>query len=91
MGTHDLGFMICPWARLQWDLHRDLKAFDTLMTAANTLADRFSDKVGCMRSWDVCQTKVYSFTDPSKDFLVIIVSLMSEKRLLMARRALLTE
>ncbi|EGU89142.1 hypothetical protein HZS61_014813 [Fusarium oxysporum f. sp. conglutinans] len=77
MGTHDLGFMICPWARLQWDLHRDPKAFDTLMTAANTLADRFSAKVGCIRSWDVCQTKVYSFTDPSKDFLVIIDNMMN--------------
>lgn len=91
MGTHDLGFMICPWARLQWDLHRDPKAFDTLMTAANTLADRFSAKVGCIRSWDVCQTKVYSFTDPSKDFLVIIVSSMSKQRLLLVRIALLTQ
>ena len=90
MGTHDLGFMICPWARLQWDLHRDPKAFDTLMTAANTLADRFSETIGCIRSWDVCQTKIYSFTDPKKDFLVIIVSLMSEKRHLLIRLALLT-
>ncbi|KAG5792378.1 hypothetical protein H9Q69_008574 [Fusarium xylarioides] len=47
------------------------------MTAANTLADRFSEKVGCIRSWDVCQTKVYSFTDPSKDFLVIIDNMMN--------------
>ncbi|KAH7168237.1 Six-hairpin glycosidase-like protein [Fusarium sp. MPI-SDFR-AT-0072] len=77
MGTHDLGFMICPWARLQWDLHRDPKALGTLMTAANTLADRFSEKVGCIRSWDMCQTKVYSFTDPSKDFLVIIDNMMN--------------
>lgn len=74
LGTHDLGFMIFPWARVQWDLHRDQKAFDTMMKAANTLADRFSETTGCMRSWDKCQTKCYSFTDTSKDFLVIIVS-----------------
>lgn len=74
LGTHDLGFMIAPWARVQWDLFRDQRAFDALMTAADTLADRFSEKAGCVRSWDICKTKCYSFEDTSKDFLVIIVS-----------------
>ncbi|KAH7231572.1 Six-hairpin glycosidase-like protein [Fusarium solani] len=77
LGTHDLGFMIFPWARVQWDLHRDQRAFDTMMKAANTLADRFSETTGCMRSWDKCQTKCYSFTDTSKDFLVIIDNMMN--------------
>ena len=57
LGTHDLGFMIFPWARVQWDLHRDQRAFDTMMKAANTLADRFSETTGCMRSWDKCPCK----------------------------------
>jgi hypothetical protein len=66
--------MIAPWARLQWELNHDRRSFDTLHTAADTLASRFNDTVGCLRSWDTCETKVYSFTDPSTDFLVIIVS-----------------
>ncbi|KAL2689007.1 hypothetical protein Neosp_003057 [[Neocosmospora] mangrovei] len=61
LGTHDLGFMIFPWARVQWDLHRDQRAFDTMMKAANTLADRFSETTG--------------YT--SKDFLVIIDNMMN--------------
>ncbi|KAB5518165.1 Six-hairpin glycosidase-like protein [Coniochaeta sp. 2T2.1] len=76
-GTHDLGFMIAPWARLQWELNHDRRSFDTLQTAADTLASRFSDTVGCMRSWDTCETKAYSFTDPSADFLVIIDNMMN--------------
>ncbi|KAF4342253.1 Unsaturated glucuronyl hydrolase [Fusarium beomiforme] len=77
LGMHDLGFMICPWTRLQWDLDHNEKAFDTLLTAANTLADRFCESVGCIRSWHVCQTKIYSFEDPDKDFLVIIDNMMN--------------
>ena len=73
-GTHDLGFMLCPWARLQWELNRDQRSFDTLMTGAEMLASRYSEEVGCIRSWDTCQTKSYSFLDPETDFLVIIVS-----------------
>ncbi|KAJ4314813.1 hypothetical protein N0V84_008699 [Fusarium piperis] len=61
LGTHDLGFMVCPWARVQWDINRDQRAFDTMMRAANTLADRFSETTG--------------YT--SKDFLVIIDNMMN--------------
>ncbi len=72
-GTHDLGFMIAPWARKAWDLDHDMGAHSTMITAARTLGARFNAKVQSLRSWDVCVTKRYSFTDPSKDFLVIIV------------------
>ena len=72
--THDLSFMISPWARLAWDLDQDVKAYETLITAAKTLASRYNTKTKCLRSWDTCVTNRYSFTDPSLDFLVIIVS-----------------
>jgi hypothetical protein len=73
--THDLNFMISPWARVAWELNRDVKAYETLLTAAKTLGSRYNTKTKCLRSWDTCVTKRYSFTDPSLDFLVIIVSL----------------
>ncbi|KAL4938379.1 hypothetical protein BDV06DRAFT_215151 [Aspergillus oleicola] len=75
--THDLGFMIAPWAFKAWSLHRDPQAYASLVLAANSLASRFDDKVQSIRSWDICHTKRYSFTDPSKDFLVIIDNMLN--------------
>jgi len=72
--THDLSFMISPWARPAWELEKDSRAYGTLITAAKTLAQRYSPKTQCLRSWDTCVTNRYSFVDPSEDFLVIIVS-----------------
>lgn len=79
-GTHDLGFMISPWARKAWELEHDTRAYNTCITAAKTLGARFNEKVQGLRSWDTCVTKRYSFTDPSKDFLVIIVQRPSSSK-----------
>ncbi|KAI0015917.1 Six-hairpin glycosidase-like protein [Xylariomycetidae sp. FL0641] len=76
-GTHDLGFMIMPWAKLAWELNRDHRAFMAMKGAANTLLSRFDPKIGCMRSWDKCMTKKYNFDDPQKDFLMIIDNMMN--------------
>ncbi|KAH6683952.1 unsaturated glucuronyl hydrolase [Halenospora varia] len=67
--THDLSFMISPWARKAWELDHDQKAYECLLTAAQNLASRYDSKIGALRSWDTCVTKRYSFTDPTKDFL----------------------
>ncbi|KAL4869463.1 hypothetical protein BDV12DRAFT_208556 [Aspergillus spectabilis] len=75
--THDVGFMIAPWALKAWTLHRDPRAYSSLILAAHSLASRFDERVQSLRSWDVCHTKVYSFIDPSKDFLVIIDNMLN--------------
>lgn len=75
--THDLGFMIQPWARIGWELDKDIDCYNSLVTAANALASRYDPRVGCIRSWDTCFTKRYAFGDPDKDFLVIIDNMMS--------------
>ena len=72
--THDLGFMIFPWARVAWELNHDVKAYETIIRASRSLASRYSPSVGAFRSWDTCVTKRYSFQNPAVDFLVIIVS-----------------
>lgn len=76
-GTHDLGFMIAPWAVKAWELNRDPDALTSLVTAAHVLASRFDAKIQAIRSWDTCVTKRYAFTDPSKDFLVIIDNMLN--------------
>ncbi|KAF2795544.1 glycoside hydrolase family 88 protein [Melanomma pulvis-pyrius CBS 109.77] len=75
--THDLGFMIQPWARIGWEIEKDISCFNSLVTAAHALASRFDPRVGCIRSWDTCFTKRYSFGDPGDDFLVIIDNMMN--------------
>ncbi|KAJ6001351.1 hypothetical protein N7522_006578 [Penicillium canescens] len=75
--THDLGFMIAPWAMKSWEIHRDPAAFNTLIMAAHSLASRFNATTQCLRSWDVCITQKYKFTDPSRDFLVIIDNMLN--------------
>ncbi|KAL4878465.1 Six-hairpin glycosidase-like protein [Aspergillus karnatakaensis] len=75
--THDVGFMIAPWALKAWSLHRDPQAYSSLILAAHSLASRFDEKVQSLRSWDIVHTKVYSYTDPSKDFLVIIDNMLN--------------
>ncbi|KAL3463712.1 Six-hairpin glycosidase-like protein [Aspergillus heterothallicus] len=75
--THDVGFMIAPWAIKAWELHRDPQAYGSLVLAAHSLASRFDPVVQSLRSWDVCHTKRYSFTDLSTDFLVIIDNMLN--------------
>lgn len=75
--THDLGFMIMPWARPAWELRHDTSARETLDTAAATLHGRYSPAVGAIRSWDTCVTRAYSFQDPASEFLVVIDNMMN--------------
>ncbi|KAJ4854339.1 glycosyl hydrolase family 88 domain-containing protein [Trichoderma breve] len=75
--THDLGFMIFPWAKLAWTLDHDILARDTIIRASRVLASRYVPATGAIRSWDTCTTLRYSFTDPTKDFLFIIDNMMN--------------
>jgi hypothetical protein len=63
-----------PWAKVAYEMNRDLRALETIKTAADTLYSRYSSKLGCIRSWDKCMTKKYNFQDVDVDFMVIIVS-----------------
>jgi hypothetical protein len=84
--THDLGFMIAPWAMKAWEIQRDAAAYNSLVMAAHSLASRFNATTQCLQSWDVCITNRYSFTDPSKDFLVIIDNMLNLDLLFWAAR-----
>jgi hypothetical protein len=76
--THDLGFMVMPWAQVGWELDGDRRCYQSMIAAAYALASRFDRRIGATRSWDTCVTKRYMFTDPRDAFLVIIDSMMSE-------------
>lgn len=70
--NHDLGFMIEPSFKREYELYGTEEAKKNLITAANALASRFSDKLGLIRSWDVAVNKRYQFDEKDRDFIVII-------------------
>ena len=75
--THDIGFIIMPALRLDWELTGCVRSFETIVTAAESLASRYDERVGANRSWDKSFSKRYSITDKEENFLVIIDSMCS--------------
>ncbi|KAL1968630.1 hypothetical protein VTN77DRAFT_1456 [Rasamsonia byssochlamydoides] len=73
--THDLGFIIMPALRLDWELTGNRQSLDSMLTAAESLASRFDERVCAIRSWDQSFSKRYSITDKEENFLVIIDSM----------------
>lgn len=70
--THDLGFIIQPAFQREYEYSKSSRSLDCLVTAAEALATRFDETVGCIRSWDTAVNKRYNFTDKNADFIVII-------------------
>ena len=50
--THDLGFMVMPSFGLEYALTGDESARQAVIQAAYSLAGRFNDRIGLIRSWD---------------------------------------
>ena len=73
--THDLGFIIMPALRREWELTSQPRSLDTILRAARSLATRYVSSAGVIRSWDVLLKKEISVTDMKNNVLVIIDSL----------------
>ncbi|PMD30481.1 glycoside hydrolase family 88 protein [Hyaloscypha variabilis F] len=73
--THDMSFIIQPALRMDWELTGNTESLKNVITAAESLASRYDERVGAIRSWDQAVNKRYSFTDMEEDFLVIIDSM----------------
>lgn len=76
--THDMGFIIQPALQRDWELMGNEKSLESVLTAAKSLATRYDDKVGAIRSWDQLTTKKHHITSLEQDFLVIIDSMCSK-------------
>ncbi|KFY53005.1 hypothetical protein V496_07997 [Pseudogymnoascus sp. VKM F-4515 (FW-2607)] len=75
--THDMGFIIQPSLRKDWELTGNEKSLQAVLTAAKSLASRYSPAVGAIRSWDVLSQANVSITSMTQDFLVIVDSMMN--------------
>ena len=73
--THDLGFIVQPALQLDWELTGNRRSLDSLITAANSLATRYDEKVGALRSWDLINKKDLKIISMDENFVVIIDSL----------------
>jgi len=76
--THDMSFIIQPALRMDWELTGNPESLKNVITAAQSLASRYDERVGAIRSWDQAVNHRYSFTDMDNDFLVIIDSMCSK-------------
>lgn len=74
--THDLGFMMyCSFGNAE-RLNPSAENKDILMNSAKSLASRFNDTVGCIKSWD----------SSNDDYLVIIDNMMNLELLFWASK-----
>ncbi|KAH8655999.1 glycoside hydrolase family 88 protein [Tricladium varicosporioides] len=73
--THDMGFIIQPALRMDWELTGNVKSLESVLVAARSLASRYDERVNAIRSWDQAINKRYRYTDKDVDFLVIIDSM----------------
>lgn len=76
--THDLGFIVQPALRRDWELFGTQSSLESLLAAAESLASRYDDRVGAIRSWDSFSNAHHSMTSMEDDFIVIIDSLCSK-------------
>lgn len=76
--THDIGFILQPALRMDWELTGNRRSFESILTGANSLASRYNETVGAIRSWDKKVTLRDNIVDMEENFLVIIDSMCSE-------------
>ena len=75
--THDMGFIIQPALRTDWELNGNPESLKSVVIAAQALASRYDERVKAIRSWDQAINNRYSIIDQEENFLVIIDSMCS--------------
>ncbi|KAF4950059.1 hypothetical protein FGADI_8505 [Fusarium gaditjirri] len=73
--THDVGFIIMPALRRDWELFGSERSLASIVQAAHSLASRYVSAAGVIRSWDSLLKKDITVTDKENNLLVIIDSM----------------
>ncbi|KAM0702303.1 hypothetical protein Q7P35_011213 [Cladosporium inversicolor] len=73
--THDIGFIVMPALRLDWELHGDRKSLGSIVNAARSLATRYVPSARAIRSWDLLKKKDVEILSMEDNMIVIIDSL----------------
>lgn len=75
--THDMGFILQPSLRKDWELTSNPDSLDAITTGARSLASRYVPSVGAIRSWDALRQADIAITSLTDDCLVIVDSMMN--------------
>ncbi|KAL4866685.1 hypothetical protein BDV12DRAFT_187228 [Aspergillus spectabilis] len=75
--THDMGFILQPSLRKDWELTSNEDSLHAVLTGARSLASRYVPSVGAIRSWDALRQADVTITSLTDDCLVIIDSMMN--------------
>lgn len=73
--THDIGFIIMPALRLDWELHGNRQSLNSIVQAARSLGTRYVPSARAIRSWDLLRKKDIEILDQKDNMIVIIDSL----------------
>ncbi|KAJ5767448.1 hypothetical protein N7533_000031 [Penicillium manginii] len=73
--THDIGFIVMPALRQDWELFGNSRSLESIIRAANSLASRYVASAKAIRSWDLLIRKDVQITDITTNLIVIIDSL----------------
>lgn len=73
--THDIGFIVMPAFRLEWELMGDTRSLDTIIRAARSLATRYLHTAKAIRSWDLIRKRDIELTSMEDNFILIIDSM----------------
>ncbi|OIW32799.1 glycoside hydrolase family 88 protein [Coniochaeta ligniaria NRRL 30616] len=72
--SHDLGF-IMQSLRMDWELNGTEASLKSYVSAAESLATRYDERVRAIRSWDKAVSHSYEIVDKEKNFLIVIDSM----------------
>ncbi|KAF2798060.1 glycoside hydrolase family 88 protein, partial [Melanomma pulvis-pyrius CBS 109.77] len=73
--THDIGFIVMPALRLDWELTSNTRSLNSIIRAAKSLATRYVPSAKAIRSWDLLKKKDIEILDQEDNMIVIIDSL----------------
>ena len=73
--THDLGFIIMPALRLDWELTSNERSLASIVRAAHSLASRYVPAARAIRSWDLVRRTDMEIVGLDDNLLVIIDSM----------------
>lgn len=73
--THDIGFIVMPALRADWELNNNSRSLDSIVRAAKSLATRYVPSAKAIRSWNLLKKKDIEILDQKDNMIVIIDSL----------------
>jgi hypothetical protein len=73
--THDIGFIVMPALRADWELTGNHRSLDSISRAARSLASRYVPSAKAIRSWDLLIKNDIEIRDMEDNMIVIIDSL----------------